>query len=95
MFVSVCCDGLCFVCALVRRWAITGTLDAVRNLTGLTVLSLFQNIIGGMFVCITDGIGAVVVVLSCGRQWCVVSRLHRLEILRLRITSHCVVVWMI
>jgi hypothetical protein len=49
-YVSVCCDGLCFVCVLVRRWAITGTLDPVRNLTGLTVLSLYQNRIGGTFV---------------------------------------------
>jgi hypothetical protein len=50
VFVNVCCDGLCFVCALVRRGAIAGTLDPVRNLNGLTRLDLSQNSIGGTFV---------------------------------------------
>ncbi len=35
---------------LVRRWAVTGTLDPVRSLTGLTVLDLSSNSIGGMCV---------------------------------------------
>ncbi len=48
-YVSAGCDGLCFVCVLVRRWEITGTLDPVRNLTRLTLLALYQNSIGGMF----------------------------------------------
>ena len=62
---SVGCDGLCFVCVLVRRWAITGTLDPVRNLTGLTVLSLYLNSIGGMFVRTVVGIAAVLDALAC------------------------------
>jgi hypothetical protein len=33
-----------------RRWTITGTLDPVRNLTGLTFLNLLSNRIGGMSV---------------------------------------------
>jgi hypothetical protein len=65
VFVSVCCDGLCCDCVWVRRCAITGTLDPVRNLTGLTSLSLFQNSIGGMFVRTVVGIAAVVVALAC------------------------------
>ena len=82
MFVSVGCDGLCFVCAFVWRWAITGTLDPVRNLTGLTELYLSQNSIGGMFVRKAVGIAAVVVALACGWQWCGAARQQRLEILR-------------
>ena len=58
---SVCCDGLCCVCAFVRHWAITGTLDPVRNLTGLTRLYLGLNSIGGMFVRAAVGIAAVLV----------------------------------
>ncbi len=82
MFVSVCCDGLCFVCVLVRRWAIAGTLDPVRNLTGLTLLYLSQNSIGGMFVRKAAGFAAAVVVaLACGWQWCGAARQHRREIL--------------
>ncbi len=64
-FVSVCRYGLCCVCAGGRLWAITGTLDPVRNLTGLTSLGLFSNSIGGTFVLKADGIVAVVVVLAC------------------------------
>jgi hypothetical protein len=80
--VSVGCDGLCFVCAFVRRWAITGTLDPVRNLTRLTRLDLYQNSIGGMFVRTAVGIAAVVVVLACGWQWCGATRQHRRELSR-------------
>jgi hypothetical protein len=72
--VSVCVFvfvHLCFVCAFVRRWAITGTLDPVRNLTGLTVLYLNQNSIGGMFVRTVDGIAAVLFVLACLDTVCV------------------------
>ncbi len=64
-FVCVCRDGLCFVCVLVRRGAITGTLDPVRNLTGLTVLVLNQNSIGGTFVRTAFGIAALGAVLAC------------------------------
>ncbi len=53
------------VVVLVRCWAITGTLDPVRNLTGLTVLYLFQNSIGGMFVRTADGTLGLVVVSAC------------------------------
>ncbi len=67
-FVRVCCDGLCLVCVLVRRWAIPGTLDPVRSLTGLTKLVLHQNSIGGMFVRTAVGIAAVLVALGCGLQ---------------------------
>ena len=49
---------------LVRRWSITGTLDPVRNLTGLNQLILNQNSIGGMFVRTVVGIAAVVVALA-------------------------------
>ncbi len=41
---------VCCVCVLARRWALTGTLDPVRNLTGLTRLSVYSNRIGGMFL---------------------------------------------
>ncbi len=51
---------LCVCVAL----AITGTLDPVRNLTGLTVLHLRSNSIGGMFVRTVVGIAAVVVALA-------------------------------
>ncbi len=50
MLLSVGCDEFCFVWVLMRRWAMAGTLDPVRNLTGLTVLSLYSNSIGGMSV---------------------------------------------
>jgi hypothetical protein len=93
--VSVGCYGLCFVCVLVRRWAITGTLDPVRNLTGLTRLYLYQNRIGGTFVRTADGIAAVVVALACGWQWCEAARQPRREIYRWRITSHAGAVWMV
>jgi hypothetical protein len=53
---------MCFVCALVRRLAITGTLDPVRNSTVLTLLSLSQNSIGGTFVR---------TIWSCGGGGCV------------------------
>ncbi len=82
MFVSVCCDGLCFVCVLVRRWAITGTLDPLRNLTGLNQLDLYQNSIGGMFVRTVVGIADVVVALACGWQWCGAARQHTRDISR-------------
>lgn len=36
---------------LMRRWAIAGTLDAVRGLTWLTELYLNKNNIGGMSAC--------------------------------------------
>ncbi len=45
-------------------WAITGTLDPLRNLTGLTWLTLSLNSIGGMFVRMVVGIAAVVVALA-------------------------------
>ncbi len=41
----------------------TGTLDPVRSLTGLTKLVLHQNSIGGMFVRTAVGIAAVDVVM--------------------------------
>jgi hypothetical protein len=47
-------------------WAITGTLDPVRNLTRLANLNLYSNNIGGMFVLFAFGM-MVVVVLECGR----------------------------
>jgi hypothetical protein len=56
----------CVLHVLVRRWAITGTLDPVRDLTWLTTLYLSQNSIGGMFVRTTVGIAVVVVVFACG-----------------------------
>ncbi len=65
----VCCDGLCLVCVLVRCWAIPGMLDPVRSLTGLTLLDLSQNSIGGMFVRTAVRIAAVVVAMGCGWQW--------------------------
>jgi hypothetical protein len=73
----------CVVFVLVRRWAITGTLDPVRNLTGLTRLYLSQNSIGGMFGRTFVGIAAVVVALACGWQWRGAARQHRRDILRL------------
>ncbi len=82
VFVSVGCDGLCFVCVLVRRGAITGTLDPVRNLTGLTRLVLNQNNIGGTFVRTAFGIAALGAVLACGWQLCGVSRQCGREISR-------------
>ncbi len=90
---SVCCDGLCFDCVLVRCWAITGTLDPVRNLAGLTVLYLSQNSIGGMFVRTVVDFAAVV--LGWGWYWCWVSRQCRREVSRRRITSLCGAVWMV
>ncbi len=48
---------------LVRRGAITGTLDPVRNLTGLTTLYLDINSIGGMSV--RAAVGMVLAVLEC------------------------------
>ena len=86
------CDGLCCVCVLVRRGAMTGTLDPVRNLTGLTVLSLYLNSIGGMSVRTAVG---MVVVLECGWQWDGVSRQHRPVISHRRITLHGGAVWMV
>ncbi len=56
---------MCFVCVLVRRWAIAGTLDPLRYLTGLTVLNLRTNSIGGMFVRTAVGIAALGAVLAC------------------------------
>ncbi len=47
-----------FGCVL---WAITGTLDPVRNLTGLIYLNLYSNHIGGMFVLFAVGMMVVVV----------------------------------
>jgi hypothetical protein len=64
-FKSVLCDELCCVCVLVRCWRITGTLDPVRNLTGLTELYLSLNSIGGMSVQTAVGMW-MVVVLKCG-----------------------------
>ena len=87
------CDGLCCVCVLVRRGAITGTLDPLRSLTGLTVLSLYSNSIGGMSV--RTAVGMVVVVLEYGWQWDGVSRQHRPVISHRRITSHGGAVWMV
>ena len=85
----------CVVCVLVWRWAITGTLDPVRNLTGLNKLDLDQNSIGGMIVRTVVGIAAVVVALACGWQWCGATRQHRCEISRWRIISHAGAVWMV
>ncbi len=42
-----------------RRWTITGTLDPVRNLTGLTFLNLLSNRIGGMCIFVAVGRGCV------------------------------------
>jgi hypothetical protein len=42
---ELCCLGV-----LARRWAITGTLDPVRGLTGLTELSLSTNALIGRFM---------------------------------------------
>ncbi len=53
-----------------RRWAIAGTLDPVRSLTGLYKLYLSLNSIGGMFVRTVVGTAAVVVAMGCGWQWC-------------------------
>ncbi len=64
VFVSICFDVLCFDCVLVRRLEMTGTLDPVRNLTGLATLVLSQNSIGGMFVRTAVG-------TNCGASGCV------------------------
>ena len=85
------CDGLCCVCVLVRRGAITGTLDPVRNLTGLTELDVSTNSIGGMSV--RTAVGMVVVVLECGWQGGWISRQHRPVISHRRITLHGGAVW--
>ncbi len=47
--------------------AITGTLDPLRNLTGLTYLDLTSNRIGGMSV--RTAVAMVVVVLEYGCWW--------------------------
>jgi hypothetical protein len=83
------------VIALVRRWAITGSLDPVRNLTGLNTLYLSRNSIGGMFVLSAVGVAALGVALACGWQWYGAARQHRCEISRWRIISHYCAVWMV
>jgi hypothetical protein len=41
---------VCVCCVLVRRYKITGTLDPVRNLTGLTYLDVSTNALIGEFI---------------------------------------------
>ncbi len=54
-------DGLrCNIRVMVRLFAITGTLDAVRHLTALTNLSVFSNSLVGTFNCGRE--------LSCARE---------------------------
>ena len=52
------------VLVLVRRWAFTGTLDPVRNLTGLNMLNLDRNYVCGTFVRTAFGIAALGAVLA-------------------------------
>jgi hypothetical protein len=52
-----------FGCVL---WAITGTLDPVRNLTGLIYLNVYSNHIGGMFVLFAVGMMVAVVLEVVG-----------------------------
>ncbi len=57
------CRGFC---VLVCCWANAGTLDPLRNLTGLTYLSLSTNSVSGMSIVVA--VGMVLVVLECGCQ---------------------------
>ncbi len=61
------CDFLSGVFEFVRLWLITGFLDPVRKLTGLTVLELGANSFGGM--CVRAAVyicGGVGVLMSVG-----------------------------
>jgi hypothetical protein len=85
-----------FVFLQLRRMEISGTLDPVCNLTGLSHLGLFRNKIGGMSVCVAIEMGC------CCRCWSVsvsnaygVSWQHRPVISFWTITSHDRAVWMV
>ncbi len=47
--IDECCFWMRIQDSGVMLWAITGTLDPVRNLTGLTSLSVSMNALTGMF----------------------------------------------
>jgi hypothetical protein len=65
-------------CVVIVCWrgvvGITGTLDPVRNLTGLIYLSVFTNALVGMFIFLAVGI--VVVVMECELRCEGVARQH-------------------
>jgi hypothetical protein len=69
----------------------TGTLDPVRNLTGLTYLVLYSNSIGGMSVRTAVGMVVVVLAFGCQRGWGITAAHTRDVALEHRIAWWCFV----
>ncbi len=69
----VCADRVGGIVMCLRRCTITGTLDPVCNLTGLTFLNLLSNRIGGMSArtAVGVGVGCVGVWMALGVGDCV------------------------